>query len=151
ISRDDLENAILHHARQPSTLSRLEAQRIFDSYINGLPIYWRWVWFFLIDDTITTADDLSSNSCLPWRLGLDRVTTGSQYFAMMFNSSACSDVRKPCVADVDFGYHDLWRPGGATIPRSDTPAICDRTPCNEIVASPPTFGNVTQFTLVAAR
>lgn len=151
VLRPAVEGTILHYMGEPTPLSRLEAERIYSAYIQSLPVYWRWVWLFLIDANVDQAEDLSPSSCLPWRLGLNPVSSNSTYVGMMFKASDIADARTPCVADVDFAYHAFWRPGGMTRPRDDCPASCAATSCAEIVASSPTVGQVQQFRRVVAR
>lgn len=67
------------------------------------------------------------------------MSSGSEYIGFDIDPAELLEPRSPVFADVDWEMHHNWRPGGMTMPLSDTPIACLREGLEELVAGPPRF------------
>jgi hypothetical protein len=86
------------------------------------------------------------DSCLPWRLGLPRVSTNSEYVHFEIAGSTVHEkCRQPNCKDAGFENLNIWKHGGTTNPHSGRPAQCSAvTGLAESVATPPAYDAARQ-------
>jgi len=118
------------------------AQVLFDLLLADRPIEPSEGWYFRTDDHGQNPFSGYDLSCLPWRLGLPFVVTGSKYVGFSVSGSDLEGPRRVTFADVAWDYHPYWRPNGRTEARSETPAACEKTGLEELLAKPPKFSSI---------
>jgi hypothetical protein len=126
----------------PSAMETPAARFLFDRFLASKPIESQPGWWFRTPDRSPSPFAVSA-SCLPWQLGLRFVTSGSEYISFEAEPQRLNTPRAATFLDVDWDMHDFWRPNGATEPLASTPATCDRTGLEELIAGPPVFRDVT--------
>ncbi|MCK1285338.1 hypothetical protein IVB41_15570 [Bradyrhizobium sp. 44] len=135
--------------KEPSTIEESAASYWFDTFIKDQRIDLENGWYFRAAPR--NAAPFSSNAgCLPWRLGLQYVRTGSNYVGFEIDHATLQHPRAAIFIDVNWEMHEYWRPNGKTLPLVGTPAMCLLEGLEELVAGSPKFGEVKKITQLRA-
>jgi hypothetical protein len=63
-------------------------------------------------------------NCLPWQLALPSAQSGQKYIMLSIETQKAGPYRRPTILDTTYDGNEYWRPGGKTVPRTDSPLIC---------------------------
>jgi hypothetical protein len=151
VDASDLVELINWVFGEPSRLDDTVARALFDTILKGRRTDQWTVWFFRTDaadgDPFATETD-----CLPWRLGLRFVKSGSRYVGIDVGADKIVDPRLPTFLHVDWNNQEYWRPNGKTQPLATTPGSCSAGGLSELIAEPPVFDAVKlPFARLSAR
>lgn len=138
VDETDIEPLVSWMIGEPSSMEDTSAKFLFDRFVASRKIEAQMGWYFRTNPPCATPF-MASPDCLPWRLGLQYVTTGSEYMGFDVDPSHLGAPRTPVFADVGWDLHAYWRPNGMTHPLTDTPAVCSLEGLEELVAEPATF------------
>jgi hypothetical protein len=141
VDETDVEPLVSWMVGEPSPMEDTSARFLFDRFVADRRIETQTGWYFRTTPPSATPFS-DSPACLPWRLGLQYVTTGSEYVGFDVDPSHLGTPRTPVFVDVSWDLHAYWRPNGMTYPLTDTPGTCSSEGLEELVAAPATFRGV---------
>ncbi len=138
----DIEELVKWIVGEPSALEDDAARFLFEQLVADQPIEVGTAWFFRGGGHGPRPFVDEEPGCLPWRLGLRYVCSGTEYVGFDVDAARIGNPRLATFVDVQWDYHAVWRPGGRTEPLSGTPDACKNEGLEELLATPPSFRDV---------
>jgi hypothetical protein len=142
IDDSDLEELISWLFGDPADIEDDAANLLFELLLADRPIEAFVGWYFRGPLHGNKPYEGCKLDCLPWRLGLPNIRSGSRYAAF---EMAADSVVTPMIAtfcDVPWPYQEFWRPNGRTEPRADSPAGCEPEGLEEFLGGAPRFRSI---------
>lgn len=142
---------LLRDAAKPRRDRRRALERLSKA-MRGKPVRpGATIWLYHSPDkprrTPNPADVLAPvDACLPWRLALPRVSSGSEYIHFEISGAAVqSTCRVPNCKDAGPEIFEIWKHGGITSPHRARPAGCSgSTGLTEVISTPPPYESAKQ-------
>jgi hypothetical protein len=140
VDESDIDELVNWIFGEPTRLDPTVAQGLFELILfDALTEAVDTAWFFRTSDHGSGPFNVPEVGCLPWRLGLKFVRSGSRYAGFSIQATAVMDPRRPTFAEVHWDFHELWRPTGKTEPIPSCPKACVGEGLDELIAVPPRF------------